>query len=111
MVFAKRAVAVTAMCLAAALTALTASPERAEACGVSAAEAAATRAVENALPGVVVRSAVTTDEDAKRATVRIRGGKDGKNVDLVAKLVNGESGWRVVSLSPRSIRRLKSPNA
>ncbi|NUO52607.1 MAG: hypothetical protein HOV80_27490 [Polyangiaceae bacterium] len=110
-VFAKRAAVVAALSFAGAFTAFAANPTEAEACGVSPVEAVAMQAVEKAMPGVIVRDAFTTKTDGQRATVRILGGRDGKNVDLVAKLVNGESGWRLVSLRRTLSRKLKSLKA
>jgi hypothetical protein len=81
----------------------------ANACGLPPAERVARDAVERSWPGVVVRDAALTQTDGKRATVRVIGGHDGKNVVLLARLANGDEGWRVVSLAPvaTKLRKLK----
>jgi hypothetical protein len=82
----------------------------ASACGLPPAERVARDAVERGWPGVVVRDAILTETDGKRATVRVVGGHDGKNVVLLARLANdGDEGWRVVSLAPvaTKLRKLK----
>lgn len=109
---AKRFVFVAATSLAAAFTVVAASPSEAEACGNPPAERVARDAVQARMPEVMVKDVTLTATDGEKATVVVVGGRDGKTVRLVARLVNdAETGWRVVSLSRMVPRKLKSLKA